>query len=256
MSKMQTLDDELDSIPTTPPTITKPTPTAAAAAPTADVSNDDDTSDVVDLIKDREKLLPGDTLSSIIPKEKNVSVRFALVPGAPAILKMTHFLQGANGGKGTTVLCIGADKGCPECPNHEARKHVAILVVKYSNADKGGKFPAGTKTLQYEVGFIRISPSAYNEMSEACSDGEDLYSCDFSVSLKTNQIGHQYSRKCSPPSYKKVNGEAEVLALAKPYMDGKLLKTRLGKKVTALEIKLMLGESLGGDAKLEDLGDL
>jgi hypothetical protein len=80
-------------------------------APASSPVNDDDEG-AVDLITDRDDLKAKPILESVLPKESNKTVRFALVMGVKAFVKNTHFLAGVNG-KGCTVICPGSD--CIEC---------------------------------------------------------------------------------------------------------------------------------------------
>lgn len=207
----------------------------------------------VDLINDYESLKSKPVLPSILPKEQGKTVRFALVKGAKAFVKPTHFLAGVNG-KGLTVLCPGAD--CPECKkgnDHAARRKIAVLVVAYQTSNDG-KFAAGTTKPSVSIGFLTLSPTAYSDLSDCPSEGEDIYDIDFKVSRKTSGIGFTYGRMSSPPAYLKAHLESEVAELAAPYMDGKVLKSRLGKTVSPIEMKVMLyGSAADTSATLADL---
>ena len=90
------------------------------------------------------------------------------------------------------------------------------------------------------IGFVNLSPTAYGVMSECPGEDEDVYSIDYRVVKKTNGIGWNFFRHSSLPAYVKAQMEAEVAELAAPYVDGKVLRSRLGKVVSAMELKVML----------------
>lgn len=244
-------DDELGAVLTaskqTSAQETKVTTPAAASVANA--------SDDVDLIADAEDLKAKGILGSVLPKEPNVVTRFALVPGLKAKIAATHFLPTANGGKGSTVICLGQD--CPECgrgSDHTSRRKIAALAVKYTT-DNNGKFPQGTTVPVLTIGYVSLSPSAFTEMSAAPSEDENetIYTIDFRAVKKTNGIGWTFSRagKCA---YAKTGLDAQVKDLAEPYLDGKVLKSRLGKVVSAGELKVMLfGDTSASLADLEGI---
>lgn len=232
------------------------TATAANAAAVVQPSTptqvvDDD--DAVDLIGDYETLKSKPGLPCILPKEQGKTVRFALVKGVKAFVKPTHFLAGVNG-KGCTVVCPGVD--CPECKkggDHASRRKVVALAVKYET-DNSGKFAAGTTTPTMSIGFVNLSPTAYSEMSDCPSEGEDIFGIDYKAAKKTNGIGWTFNRMSAPPAYQRARIEAEVAELAAPYLDGKVLKSRLGKVVTPIEMKVMLfGSAADTSPTLDDL---
>jgi len=244
-------DELIDEIPqVTTAATANPAATVVQPLTSTQVVDDDD---AVDLISDYEALKSKPGLPCILPKEQGKTVRFALVKGVKAYVKPTHFLAGVNG-KGCTVVCPGDD--CPECKkggDHASRRKVVALAIKYeTNGD--GKFAAGTTKPSLSVGFVNLSPTAYTELSDCPSEGEDLYSVDFKVSKKTNGIGWTFNRMSSPPAYLKTKMEAEVAELVAPYLDGKVLKSRLGKVVSPIEMKVLLfGSAADTSATLNDL---
>jgi hypothetical protein len=245
-------DDELNDVKTPVTTAATANPAAAVVQPLTPTQVVDD-DDAVDLIGDYEALKSKPGLPCILPKEQGKTVRFALVKGVKAFVKQTHFLAGVNG-KGCTVICPGGD--CPECKkggDHASRRKVVALAIKYeTNGD--GKFAADTTKPSLSVGFVNLSPTAYTELSDCPSEGEDLYSVDFKVSKKTNGIGWTFNRMSSPPSYLKAQMEAEVAELVAPYLDGKVLKSRLGKVVSPIEMRVLLfGSAADESPTLNDL---
>jgi len=240
-------DDELDSIPTSKAS-------AVANKVVAQTAVDDD--DAVDLIGDADRLKASPVLANIAPKQPNQIVRFALIPGMKGFMKNTHFLQSV--GRGMTVLCPG--EGCPECAKggseHGARRKIVCLVLKYETSSNDGKFPPGVTRPTVSIGYLGLSPTSYGELRESPSEGEDLFDCDFKISRKTNGIGLTIGRMSSPPAYKKANMQDEVNELAKPYLDGVTLKSRLGKPVTTHELKAMLAGVSGVESAAATLDDI
>lgn len=250
-------DDLVAAIPVATKTNTTATTTATVAKnPTLAETEPDD--DGVDLVADANELKAKPTLVSVLPKEPNVTTRFALVPGIKARVANVHFLSTI--GKGMTVVCPGA--GCPECAkggDHNSRRKIAALALRYET-NNDGKFPAGTTVPSISIGYVNLSPSAFSEMSICPSEdeGETIYGIDFKAVKKNNGIGWTFGR-AGKPLYIKTNLEAAVTELTGHYADGKMLKSRLGKSVTVLELKgLLAGTNPVADtaATLADIEDM
>ncbi|MGA9883935.1 MAG: hypothetical protein WBQ34_09475 [Candidatus Acidiferrales bacterium] len=227
----------------------QPTATQAQTqTQTSKAAPDDDSS--VDLLADADELKAKPGLANIAPKEQNRAVRFFLVKGTPAFSKPTHFIAGAGpNSRGMTYVCPGDD--CCECQkggDHGSRRKIVAIAVKYLDTQADGKFPAGITVPQLSVGFLNLSPTAYTELSTCPSEGETLYDCDFRMLKKSNGIGYVFGRMSSPPAYKKAKLEAAVTELIQPYLDGTVLKNRLGKRVTAAELRLAVS---GGETSEE-----
>jgi hypothetical protein len=242
---VQKAADAVTATTATTATVAK-TETPVTATPTATT---EDLDDGLDLVGDHEALKAKPGLSSILPKEQGVVVRFALVPKVKAYQRLTHFVENAGPTKkGATVICLG--EKCPECARgseHGSRRKIAALVVKYATGNDG-KFAAGTTVPQMTIGYIAMSPTAYSEISDCASEEENLYSIDLRAVKKASSIGWNFSRATSPTSYAKAGLETLVQELAAPYVDGSVLKSRLGKSVTAAELKIMIG---GGNYETE-----
>jgi hypothetical protein len=256
---VNTFSDELDNIPL--PTRAQATAVASTQvkATTAAAAHDDD-DDGVDLLGDYDSLKAQTGLSSVLPKDKGVFTRIALIPGFKAYSRPTHFIAGAGNGKGQTVICPG--DGCVECAvggEHGSRRKIVALCAKYDTTGNDCKLPAGVKPT-VTVGYISMSPTAYTAISELPSEGENLYAVDIKVTKKGNNIGWDFYRYSAPPAYTKVEGMTEeVMELAKAaYGDGKVLRNRLGKVVTAQELKFMVkgGGVVDTAATMDDIEGL
>lgn len=246
-------DDELNDVSIPVTTADEANPAAAVVQPSTAAIDDDG---CVDLVANYEDLKAKATLPNVLPKEQNRTVRFALVKGVKAYSKPTHFLAGVNS-KGLTVVCPGAN--CPECSqggDHAARRKVVALAIKYETGTDG-KFAAGTTKPALSIGHVTLSPTAYTELSDCPSEGEDIYSIDYKATKKSNNIGWTFGRMSAPPAYQKVHMEAEVAELVAPYVDGKVLKSRLGKVVSPIQMRVMLnGSAADTSPTLEDLESL
>lgn len=249
-------DDDLAGIETK--ITAAPAPARGIAAITPATATEVDEDGEVDLVADHDELKAKPSLTSVLPKEANKVNRFALVKGFKAFAKPTHFLASA-GAKGMTVLCVG--EGCPECArggDHGSRRKIVALAILYTT-DTNGKFVAGTTKPGITIGFISLSPTAYSELSDCPSEGEDIYSVDFKATKKSNGIGWNYGRMSHPTTYVRAGIESEVAELA-AQVDPKVLKARLGKTVSLLELKAMVSgvplSSLDTAASLADIEDL
>jgi hypothetical protein len=246
-------NDELMDVNTQLTTAATAIAAAAIVQPTTPTTDDDG---CVDLIANYEDLKAKATLTSVLPKEQNRTVRFALVKGAKSFAKPTHFLADVNG-KGLTVICPGAN--CPECAiggDHAARRKVIALAVKYETGNDG-RFAAGTTKPSLSIGYVTLSPTAYSEASDCPSEGEDIYGIDYKATKKSNNIGWTFGRMSAPPAYLKAHMEDEVAELVAPYLDGRVLRSRLGKQVSVIEMKVMLsGSAADTSATLDDIEGL
>lgn len=247
-------EDELAGEATYPPrqtnkTTTNATPAAikvestGASQPAATPVID---ADEVDLIGNYNELRALPTLPSVLPKGANEVARLAILR-YKAFKKETHYLVGVGpNSKGMTVACPGP--GCPECfkggSEHSSRRKVAALAIKYeTSAD--GKFAKGITRPVISIGFILLSPTGYSEVADLPSEGEDIFGIDIKATHKSNNIGWSFNRMSAPPAYVKAGMEADVAALAEPYLDFKILRSRLGKVVTVLEMKALLSGNHG-----------
>jgi hypothetical protein len=130
------------------------------------------------------------------------------------------------------------------------------LAVKYETGNDG-KFAAGTTKPSLSVGHVTLSPTAYTELSDCPSEGEDIYSIDYKATKKSNNIGWTFGRMSAPPAYERAHMEDDVAELVAPYLDGRLLRSRLGKQVSVIEMKVMLfGSAADKSPTLDDLETL
>jgi hypothetical protein len=262
-----TFDDELTDVKTkaTPATSNKVEPQAAsqpAVDATVKASTEKHTPDIdldeYDLVLDHDKLKGQPGLISVLPKELNKVTRWSPLNFVKAVMLQTHFLAGAGpSGKGTSVICPG--ENCSECSKgseHSSRRKIGVLAVKYEVDAATGKFPPNTVKPIVSIGYLALSPSAYNDMTATPSEGETVFDIDFRTSKKASGIGWVFNRQSSPPAFVKAGMEAEVRELAQPYLDRVTLRARLGKVVTAMELKAMLSGTVdpGKIATLEDIG--
>ena len=258
-------EDELD----------EPTPKAAAAghkgtkgnAPAAAADEDD-----LDVEFGDDKLATRpNMLNRCRPSEKGKAVRFALLPFIKPKSAKNHFVE--LPGKKLTARCLtpanSPDAGyCCAKLGEDGELHVAALVIRYTNADsKTGGYDKGA-VIEWEVQYVDLTRSNYRAVShlidEMVEDNPNVSVYDIDIVMKHDPdraFGYQFQRISQKARWKQ-NPElvAEVKAAAEKFTkeDGKILKGRLGKKLTLQEWKALLSGVAAGaeEARLDDVEDL
>lgn len=242
------------------------------AASTAPVTTDDLDVDW----GDQDAMTVTDGLERIQPADKNSKVRVAVIEDTICKPKMAwlHFIQ--KDGKKFSYRCLSKrdkkhviieEAECCKRLNHDddqkAQLNFAVLAVKYTNADpKTGKYEKDPSTgeqapIRYELGWLKLSRSGFKSISELAMEGEKVHDFDFTVAHRENKIGYDYKRISQKARYR-TNPEllAEIQQSAKKFADGVLLSKRLGKVITAIDMKALLaGKSAAGDNKQIDNTD-
>lgn len=232
-----------------------------------------------------------DGLERIQPADKNSKVRVAVVEDLKykvtlengsveeRIMKpkmaWLHFIE--KDGKKFSYRChskrdkkhIITEMGdcCKKLNNDDDQKaqlNFAVLAVKYTNADqKTGKYEKDENgdqpPIKWELGWLKLSRSGFKSISELAMEGEKPYEFDFTIAHRENKIGYDYKRISQKARYR-MNPEllAEVNAEALKFADGVLLSKRLGKVISALDMKALLaGKSAAGKgAQIDNTDDL
>lgn len=195
-------------------------------------SNDDD--GLLDLSDDStlDKLSSGGFLR-IRPEGQNVvSVAFF----KPAVQARTHYSAERN----KTIPCLQpkSDYCCKKLG--EARDVIGVLAVQYGGAStKDGALKKGTDP-DLRVGYVTLSKSALASMRKNLLEGASLYSTDWKISKRSNGIGYEYSVQRITPAYKTLNLEKQVEELIAPYKDGVMLRKRVAKPMSLIEVKLLV----------------
>lgn len=279
---MATFNDELDEVP-----VHKAT-TAAAAAPatakihppvaTATVASDDEDASTSSK-KDEEENLSTDfddekvfartgQLDQCRP-EKGKAARFSFVPKAwiaPQTAK-AHWVDvpDAEGKlRPQRVRCLtplGADaepQYCCEATNEDGAVEVVALVVRYLNSDpETGKLDKDVKpkcTLQ----FARLSQFNMRQIKKLPDEDSNPFNIDIVMThAEGRAFGYEFNRKATSPRWlADPEVAAEMQKAAKKFLDGKVLKMKLGSKKNETEWKALLASRKGTGAKLDAVEEL
>jgi hypothetical protein len=285
-----TFKDELDDLPATA-TVATPaaTPAAQAAAPAVSKpvvveDEDDDKAALVGGKKaaaadeqedlsvdfgDKTLMTRGDGLDRVRP-EKGKAVRFAILGEfIKARMAYTHFID-----KKGTYRCLAdkikrAKKEAGGDPNAEgyccvklkeaSEPTIVALVLFYKNADpESGRYEKGA-VLDWEVRYVQLTKANFQAISRLPEEDQTVNDIDVVMTHANRAFGYEFQKIASKARWK-VNPElvAEVTEKAKPYLDGKKLDGKLGRKVTDLEMKALISSLSAGaeDAKLGDVESL
>ncbi len=237
--------------------------------PTPKTTTDEDDLDV-EFGDDKLATRPN-MLNRCRPSEKGKAVRFALLPFIKPKSAKNHFVE--LPGKKLTVRCLtpanSPDAGyCCAKLGEDGELHVAALVIRYINADsKTGGYDKGA-VIEWEVQYVDLTRSNYRAVShlidEMVEDNPNVSVYDIDIVMKHDPdraFGYQFQRISQKARWKQ-NPElvAEVKAAAEKFTkdDGKILKGRLGKKLTLQEWKALLSGVAAGaeEARLDDVEDL
>jgi hypothetical protein len=272
-------DDELEQLETKKTKVTKPTddddetPVKQASKKTTKVVDDDDeevpkpkakkaASDEEDLDVawgDEKVMAKTDGLDRIRPEKKHVC-RIAILPFITPKKSTVHYIKGKG-----TYRCLSSEEQeicCEKLGENELR--IVALALLYTNADpKTGQKPkdkAGNLLpIEYEVGYVQLSRTNFRSISTLPEEEQTVYDIDIVMSLRDSGTGFEFKKIASTALYKK-NPQlvAEIEEACKPFLDGKKLKNKLGKKVSNIEFKALLASvaTTAEEANLDDVNDL
>jgi hypothetical protein len=241
-----------------------------ATKPTA-VAADGDEDDLDVDFGDEKLATRPNMLNRCRPSEKGKAVRFALLPFIKPKSAKNHFVE--LPGKKLTARCLtpanSPDAGyCCAKLGEDGELHVAALVVRYTNADsKTGGYEKGA-VIEWEVQYVDLTRSNYRAVShlidELIEDNPTITVYDIDIVMQHDPdraFGYQFKRiaqkarwKQNPQLVEEVRQAAEKFTKD----DGKILKGRLGKKLSLPEWKALLSGVAAGaeEAKLDDVEDL
>ncbi len=238
------------------------------AKPTAVAADEDDLD--VDFGDDKLATRPN-MLNRCRPSEKGKAVRFALLPFIKPKSAKNHFVE--LPGKKLTARCLtpanSPDAGyCCAKLGEDGELHVAALVVRYTNADsKTGGYEKGA-VIEWEVQYVDLTRSNYRAVShlidELIEDNPTITVYDIDIVMQHDPdraFGYQFKRIAQKARWKQNPQLVEEVRLAADKFtkdDGKIMKGRLGKKLTLPEWKALLSGVAAGaeEAKLDDVEDL
>jgi hypothetical protein len=175
-------------------------------------------------------------------------LRFALIPGFRVKAANTHYVDGQG-----TFICLSDEKNpnalcCQKLnENQKSRQNLRALalVVQYTNAKKDGtlqKDRDGSVDIEWEVKYLRMSRKNYNDIFALKTEDESVY--DFDISMMENaetKIGFKFTKISNKAWWRQdPELEAEILAAAEEFRDGKDLSRGLGRKIDELEYKAII----------------
>lgn len=207
-----------------------------------------------------------DPLPRIRP-DKGKAVRFAILPFVKPKRAFNHYID-----KKGTFRCLSTEDSegvcCTSGKAGNANLSIVALAAKYVNCDpKTGKYDGKYKVTdtECEIGHVSLSRSNYTAINKLVEDevtasGESESVFDFDIIMTHNEttgIGYTLARASRTPRWKKDEAvSTELEEAAKPFLDGKLLTSRLGRKQSAIEWKALLASLDGGEGEDGDNEDL
>ncbi len=218
-----------------------------------------------------EKLATRPNMLNRCRPDKGKAVRFALLPFIKPKSAKNHFVE--LPGKKLTVRCLtpnnSPDAGyCCAKMGEDGELHVAALVIRYLNAnDKTGRYEKGA-TMEWEVQYVDLTRSNYRAVShlidEVIEDNPNITVYDIDIVMQHDPdraFGYKFSRISQKARWTQNPQLVEEVKLAAEKFvkdDGKILKGRLGKKMSLQEWKALLSGVAAGaeEAKLDDIEDL
>jgi hypothetical protein len=273
-------DDELATVIHTTAKPYNPEPSTKTVAKTShsDFDVDFDDEDAITTVGGLEKIVPAD---------KNSVVRIALLSDVvSAMHSWSHFLVDSRTGKKTNVQCLTArDKknrviGEPfDCckrtkddTQQRAQHSFIVLALKYTSADnKTGKLLTDAKgellPITYQFGFVKLGAGekgSFRAVSKLIDGDEDgasnagVHEIDILMEHKGDGFGYSYTRITRNARYRSNPALlAAVQADAAQYADGVALMRWLGRIVTPVEMRLILGSGVQKTpADINDPNDL
>jgi hypothetical protein len=163
---------------------------------------------------------------------------------------MADYHQGKN--KVLPCLAPASDYCCKHIG--EARDTVAMLCIQYAGVSlKDGSIKKGVDP-DLKIGYVTLSRSALRTMRQQLQEGENPYSVDWKILKKTSGIGYEYFRQRTTPLYKTLGLEKQVGEMLQPYLDGLILRKRIVRPMSVLEIKMLVTGSVPDlDENIDDM---
>ncbi len=291
---MQTFDDDFESVPTQQVPAQKtqaaaPAPAQqhtqapkqqVAAAPAPVVEEDEDEAVVaednesLDTDFDDEKvyLRPGQ-LNQCRP-DKGKASRFALVPKdwiAPQTAKRHYEEVPGKDGKPfkrglrclTPMTAEAAPAYCCRTFGKDGEVNVIALVVHYANADPvTGKYEKDANgvrpPVKFEIQFVRLSQFNMKQIKKLPDEDKTPFDIDIVMTHADRAFGYEFNRISNSPRWKSDPAVVEAVKQAcQRFLDGKVLRAKLGQKLNEIEYKALLsGRKVGADGKIGDVEEL
>lgn len=205
-----------------------------------------------------------------IRPDKGKAARIAFIKGVKMQSAKSHFVETGTGkeAKKGTYRCLSpiGDETPGYCCTKQEKEptvHIAALVIVYKNADpitgkytkdKDGVVPA----IQWELAYVDLSSYNMKQIRKLPDEEQSPYDIDMIMThAEGRAFGYEFTR-IAPKARWQNNPElvAEVMAAAERFKDGKTLIAKLGKKLTPIEWKALLGGLAGEEAKLDNMDEL
>jgi hypothetical protein len=267
-------DDDLDELPAKKSTPAAATATAAAPAQTttAVASPAPGPEDDLNVDFGDEKVTSySDGLDKVNP-EKGKSIRCAL---ATDILSpkaaYTHYIE--TGEKKGNYRCLKPLKGnatgkevcCAKLGDNYL--YVVVPVVVYTNADQKGVLPKD-QPIDWKIGYLRIGRSLFRTIGDlpatlaatedAKPNAEPTKPTDLDLHLSRLTNGKWDVKAKTTKARWRQNPEfvEQVKAAFAPFLDGKKLESKLGRKLDVLQFKALIASLSGGRAEDADMSNV
>ena len=215
-----------------------------------------------------------DGLEKIAPADKNSVVRFAVLTDiTPPLNAWVHFFQRNN--KKASVRCLSVrDKKkkiqgepaicCQHADEQEVAKHqFVVLGLEYLNTDsKTGSLPKAPGSnellpIEFKIGWVKLTEKGFKSIYDLTLSKEEeeeskprlgAHEMDIVMSHRDDGFGFAYHRVTRTARYRTSPALlAQVQAEAAQYSDGVMLARWLGKILTPVDMRILLGQ--GPDRK-------
>lgn len=268
--------------PTSPAPAQQPGPTPAAPAPTrstvsaevdedfpgtktakaAHQANTDNYN--MEFDGDDKMMSTTDGLELIRP-DKGKTARFALLTNyVPPKAVCNHYIKGKG-----TFHCLDAENKaeicCTTAGQKESQPQAVALALQYTNADpRTGRYSKGPDghypPIQWTLGFVRLSRSGWKRVKNLPEEESRPEDIDITISHRDNGIGYDYTKASVARWKRNPDLVKEVEAAIKPFLDGKKLLAKLGKRISKLEYKAVLASlspaTSSGEPDLSQIDDI
>ena len=200
--------------------------------------------------------------------DKEKAVRMAFIKSVKMKSAKSHFVETGSGKevkKGTyrCLIPVGDDSRglCCNKVNEDSDVHIAALVLVYKNADpttgKYVKKDGVVPPIEWELGYVDLSGFNMKQIKKLPDEDQTPYDIDIIMThAEGRAFGYEFNRASNKARWQQ-NPELvkEVEAACDRFRDGKILVSKLGKKLTSMEWKALVGDG-SSDSKLENMDDL
>jgi hypothetical protein len=194
--------------------------------------------------------------------EKGKAVRFAIIPWLKPLRALTHFID-----KKGTFRCLATEDEpglCCKKLAEDGQLTIAALVLHYTNApSKDGKYRKDehgrVPPIEWAIEYVQLGQTNYRDISELAPEGKVVTDLDIVMTHKDSGIGYKFVMATDNARWRQNEAlVAEVKEACAKFMDRKKLNSKLGKKVSLAEMKIVLQSLVAGaeDQSLDDVEEL